>query len=134
MIWASVMPDRILTVFLTSFWPTIGWTSSLLMRTFKEPEEDGMIWASVMPDRILTIFLSEPETVLVVTAIGMCLEPSKRRTCSQSLILYSTVLLSKVRTKVGSTRQVDGMRLPVILRATTSIGVYNLEAGKTDWV
>merc|ERR1719312_327227 len=70
MIWASVMPDRILTIFLTSFWPTIGWTSSLLMRTFKEPEEDGMIWASVMPDRILTIFLSEPETVLVVTAIG----------------------------------------------------------------
>merc|ERR1712198_233184 len=117
-----------------SFSATIGRTSSLWIRTFKEPEEVGMIWASVMPDRILTIFFSEPETVLVVTAIGMCLVPSKRRTCSQSLILYSTVLLSNVRTKDGSTRQVDGMRLPVILRATTSSGVYNLEAGKTDWV
>merc|ERR1719481_1319570 len=134
MIWASVMPDRILTIFfLMSCWPTIGWISSLWMRTFKEPEEVGMIWASVMPDRILTIFFSDP-TVLVVTAIGMCLEPSKRRTCSQSLILYSTVLLSKVRTRVGSTRQVAGMCLPVIFRAATSIGENNLVAGKMDSV
>merc|ERR1712098_363307 len=51
-------------------------------RTLRE-EPSGTILASVIPERILTIFFS-PETVLVVMATGMCLEPSMRRTCSQS--------------------------------------------------
>merc|ERR1719474_1853293 len=77
----TVMPW---TVFLTTL-PTIGWICSPLTRTLRE-EPSGTILASVIPERILTIFFS-PETVLVVMATGICLEPSMRRTCSQSLIL-----------------------------------------------
>merc|ERR1711972_110575 len=78
---AAILPW---TDFLTTL-PTIGWTCSPLTRTLRE-EPSGTILASVMPERILTIFFS-PETVLVVMATGICLEPSMRRTCSQSLIL-----------------------------------------------
>merc|ERR1711962_1667884 len=70
------------------------------------------ILPSVMPERILTIFFS-PETVLVVMATGMCLEPS-------------------MRTTYGSTRQVAGTWLPVSLRAAISIGEERMEVGKMD--
>merc|ERR1719391_1717527 len=82
---ARILPSEF---FLMSFSPTTGCNSSLPIITFigRGRVLAGIIWISVMPERILTIFFW-PSTVLVVMAIGMCLEPSIRRTCSQSLIL-----------------------------------------------